>query len=178
VEFRVIRLASIALALAGLHACAVSADEIQTARSAANAQLMCIAPSDGASRLAGLASVAVNPPPARVDDGAAPAVAGMRVFLDPQTGRRVGPRPLPPQALAALERAMLRRDGAGLVQQILPNGAVLVRLQGRFHNMAVARIDPEGGRSTTRCVTSFETAQPLLAAQELRTAAPEASCGE
>jgi hypothetical protein len=177
-EFGVIRFASITLALAGLHACAASADEIQTARSAANAPLMCIAPSDGASRPAGVSSVEVNSPGARRDEGAAPGVAGMRVFLDPQTGRRVGPRPLPPQALAALERAMLRRDGAGLVQQILPNGAVFVRLHGRFHNMAVARIDPEGGRSTTRCLTSSETAQSPLPAEEPRAAAPEASCGD
>jgi hypothetical protein len=86
----------------------------------------------------------------------------MRVFLDPDTGRVVGPDQLPPQALSALEQALMRRDGEGLVQQTLPNGAVVVHLQGRFHNFAVATIDPDEGASASQCVTSEAAAQSLL----------------
>jgi hypothetical protein len=86
----------------------------------------------------------------------------MRVFLDPQTGQRVSPDQLPPQALSALEQAMMRRDDSGLTQHTLPNGAVVVDLEGRFHSVAVARIDPEGGVATTHCVTDSEAKRSLL----------------
>jgi hypothetical protein len=89
-----------------------------------------------------------------------PGGAGMRVFLDPQTGRLVDRDQLPPEALSALEQAMLRRDTAGLIQRTLPGGAVVVDLQNRFHHFAVASIDRNGGVSSTRCVTSAEAARP------------------
>jgi hypothetical protein len=173
-----IRLAGITLALFWLHAGAAPADEAQAAGPAAEAPLMCLAPSDRPSWPASVQSLEVTPSGARPDDAPPPAAAGMRAFLDPQTGRLIAPRPLPPQALAALEQARLRRDDSGLAQQILPNGAILVHLQGRFHNLAVARIEPEGDVSTPRCVTSSETARSLLAAEAERPAAPRASCGD
>ena len=107
-----------------------------------------------------------------------PGTAGMRVFLDPQTGRVIAPDQLPPEALSALEQAMLRRDAKGLTQRTLPNGAVLVDLQERFHNFAVATIGPGGGVSTNRCVTSAETAQSLLDAGAKRVPGKQASHDE
>ncbi len=106
---------------------------------------------------------------------APPGTAGMRVFLDPQTGRVIAPDQLPPEALSALEQAMLRRDTGGLIQRSLPSGAVVVDLQGRFHNFAVATIEPEGGVSTTRCLTSGEAARSLLEAGAKRSPREQAS---
>ncbi len=102
----------------------------------------------------------------------------MRVFLDPQSGRVIAPDQLPPEALSALEQAMLRRDTGGLIQRNLPSGAVVVDLQGRFHNFAAATIGPEGGLSTTRCVTSAEAAQSLLDAGAKRGPGKRASHDE
>ena len=173
-----IRFAGITLALCWLHAGAAPADEAEAARPTAEAPLMCLAPTDGPSWPASVPSLEVAPSGARPDDAPPPGAAGMRVFLDPQTGRLVAPRQLPPQALAAREQAMLRRDDSGLAQQVLSNGAILVHLQGRFHNLAVARIEPGGDVSTPRCVTSSETARSLVAAEAERPAAPRASCGD
>jgi len=173
-----IRFAGITLVLCWLHAGAAPADEAEAARPAAEAPLMCLAPSDGPSWPASVQSLEVTPSGARPDDAPPRGAAGMRVFLDPQTGRLIAPPQLPPQALGALEKAMLRRDDRGLAQQILPSGAILVHLQGRFHNLAVARIEPEGDVSTTHCVTSSEAARSLLAAEAGRPAAQRAFCGD
>lgn len=173
-----IRFAGVTLALVWLHAGAAPADEAEAARPAAETPLMCLAPTDGPPWPASVQPLEVTPSGARPNDAPPLGVAGMRVFLDPQTGRLIAPDQLPPQALAALEQAMLRRDDSGLAQQILPNGAILVHLQGRFHNLAVARIEPEGDVSPPRCVTSSETARFLLAAEAERPAAPRASCGD
>ena len=173
-----LRFAGITLALLWLHAGTARADEAEAARPAAEAPLMCLAPSNGPSWPASFQSPEVTPPGPPPDDVPTQGAAGMRVFLDPQTGRLIVPPQLPPQALGALEQAMLRRDDSGLAQQILPNGAILVHLQGRFHNVAVARIEPEGDVSTTHCVTSSEKARSLLAAEAERPAAPRASCGD
>lgn len=174
-KLRAIRFAGIALALSGLHAGVASADGAQAARAAAEAPLMCRAPTAGPSWPAPVQSLEVTPVVAPADAASPPGAAGMRVFLDPQTGRLIAPHQLPPQALAALEQAMLRRDDSGLTQQILTNGAVIVHLQGRFHNLAVARIEPEGEVSTTRCLSSSEAARSLLAAEAEQPSPPRAS---
>jgi len=91
-----------------------------------------------------------------------PGSAGMRIFLDPETGRLIGPDQLPPQALSALEMAMLRRDTRGLTQRTLANGAVVVDLQGRFQSFAIATLQPRGDVSTSRCVAAAVSAEALL----------------
>lgn len=105
-----------------------------------------------------------------------PGAAGMRVYVDPESGQLIGPDRLPPQALSPLEQAMLRRDAEGLTEQSLPNGAVVVDLGGRFRNLAVATVDAEGRARTTHCVTSAEAAPSRL--EEEPTPDPRDAHGE
>lgn len=178
VKIRAIRFAGVALAVSGLHAGVASADGAQAARLAAEAPLSCRVPTAGPSWPAPVQSLEVTPLGVPADAASPPGAAGMRVFLDPQTGRLIAPDQLPRQALAALEQAMLRRDDSGLTQQILPNGAVFVHLRGRFHNLAVVRNEPAEDVSTTRCVTSSQAARSLLAAEAEQPLPLRASCDD
>ena len=71
--------------------------------------------------------------------------AGMRVYLDPETGEPGAQ----PSAGAAIEldpelANALRHDDTGLVQVTHPNGAVSMNLEGRYAEATVVRIDENG----------------------------------
>ena len=84
-----------------------------------------------------------------------------RVFLDPETGR---PGP-PPQArraeLSVASRQRLNRSSQGLQPQTLPDGTLLVNLQGRFQNMSVVTLDHNGDHHLT-CGHSIEAIEQAL----------------
>jgi hypothetical protein len=82
-------------------------------------------------------------PPAAVS--ATPVgTAGMIVAIDPESGVLVPPTAEQVRTLTAAERTGLMRTSEGLTQVRLPNGAVMVDLQGRFMEYGVVQLDPAG----------------------------------
>jgi hypothetical protein len=82
-------------------------------------------------------------PPAAVPTTTAGA-AGMIVAIDPESGALVPPTAEQVRTLTAAERTGLMRTSAGLTEVRLPNGAVMVDLQGRFMEYSLAQLDPAG----------------------------------
>lgn len=84
-------------------------------------------------------------------------VAGRNVEVDPQTGQI---KPLTPQEAKQLAeglKVMLNRSTEGLVQVQEPDGSVSMDLQGRFQNVAVAKVNQDG--SVTRaCIDNPQAA--------------------
>jgi len=74
-----------------------------------------------------------------------PGVGGMIVAIDPETGQLGAPSP---EQIRALELAgqhlAVSRTDEGLRQTVLANGAVILHLDGRFQDYAVARVDRNG----------------------------------
>lgn len=70
--------------------------------------------------------------------------AGMIVAIDPESGALVPPTAEQVLTLTAAERTGLMRTSEGLTQVRLPNGAVMVDLQGRFMEYSVVQLDPAG----------------------------------
>jgi hypothetical protein len=79
----------------------------------------------------------------------APAAPGMVVGIDPETGRLGMPTAAQMLELSAAERTGLLRTSDGLTEVVLPDGSVMVDLQGRFMTYAVVRLDALGGRAFT-----------------------------
>jgi hypothetical protein len=108
--------------------------------------------------------------PARPSGSALLGGAGLRVHIDPATGKPFTP-PAAERAVPAgswLERAM-SSSGAGLEEVRLPNGAVRVNLQGRFMNALFATIGPDG-----KLVVGHEPPASLAGAAAGASAAEEA----
>ena len=84
-------------------------------------------------------------------------VGGQDVHVDSQTGEI---QPLTPQEAAKLAeglKPMLNRSTEGLVQVQHPDGSVSADLQGRFQNVAVARVNKDGTVSES-CVDNPKAA--------------------
>ncbi len=87
---------------------------------------------------------ATAPAPTRAP---APGQAGMRAYIDPETGTLGGP-----VTDAGLGGSNVIIDsGEGLVEERLPNGAVKIDLQGQFQEYAVMQLDANG-HPVMRCV--------------------------
>jgi hypothetical protein len=83
--------------------------------------------------------------------------AGAQVPLDPQTGQV---RPLTQdeaQQLAAGIKQLVNQSTDGLQSVRHPDGSVSMDLQGRFQNIAVAKLD-EDGKLTQSCIDNPESA--------------------
>jgi hypothetical protein len=100
------------------------------------------------------ASVVVSNPatPAPQSVAAAPAApstvagaAGMRIYKDPETDE-IGP---PTAGTAILDGDGTSQDMTGLTKVTLPDGSVMVDLQGRFQEAMVMQIDAHGNRVVT-----------------------------
>ncbi len=78
---------------------------------------------------------------------ATPAIAmgthSMRAYLDPETGT-LGSMPTATTLSAKSLDPALSRSSEGLVQKTLPDGTVMVDLQGRFQNASLAHLDTDG----------------------------------
>lgn len=69
-------------------------------------------------------------------------------------------QPSKPVALSELtgrEKNMLSRSDEGLRAQVLPNGAVVLNLRGRFQNMATAATDQNTGQLIKVCSIGDDT---------------------
>ena len=69
-----------------------------------------------------------------------PGAAAKRIYVDPHSGRLLSSPPagVAVLLLSAKEQQMISRSHVGLYEEVLPNGAIMVNLQGRFRNLAVA----------------------------------------
>lgn len=86
----------------------------------------------------------------------APAQAGMRAYIDPETGTLGGPGPLPPpsdEAVKALGPETLEEP----VETVLPDGSVMLDLKGRGQEYSIMQLDADGQR-VVRCVENPNTA--------------------
>jgi hypothetical protein len=107
-------------------------------------------PPDGATaaRTTGAPALAGAPP-------AAPGTAGRIVAIDPETGRPGAPSPEQVRALTGSEDAYVVQTAEGLREEHLPDGTVLLHLDGRFQNYSVARVGRDG-RPVLGCVHDQE----------------------
>jgi hypothetical protein len=86
------------------------------------------------------AGEAVEQPPVITNTGQ----MAVRVFIDPETGELGGPPGVEPPGLSIATQNRLSRSSHGLQTRALPDGTVLLNLQGRFHNMSVVTLDEDG----------------------------------
>ena len=92
--------------------------------------------------LSGLGITRATAGPAEQDDA---QLSAARVYTNPETGKLGGPPPdIEPLGLSIAERNKLNRSGEGLEKRQLPDGTLLVNLQGRFQNMSVVSKTPDG----------------------------------
>jgi len=91
----------------------------------------------------------------------APGSAGMIVALDPETGTFGMPTPEQARELEEQMKASLSHSDEGLEFIDHPDGSTSVDLQGRFQNMSIAHIGPDG-RVHTTCVDDHDAARKAL----------------
>jgi len=91
-------------------------------------------------------------------------VAGQQVFVDPATGRLRQPTPEEAQRLTAGLQELLSDSPEGLEVIHLPDGSMMVDLQGRFENVSLATVDAGGNLGLT-CVDNAVSAKALLKGQ-------------
>lgn len=81
----------------------------------------------------------------------APAQAGMRIYLDPENGT-LSPVPVGPDAAADASKADFGTEVLkDPVQTVLPDGSVMIELNGHGQEYFMMNIDKDGKR-TTKCV--------------------------
>lgn len=101
-----------------------------------------------------------------------PGTAGMRAYLDPETGELVvGVLPASEIELDADTQNALRRDTEGLKIVQHADGSVSMDLDGRFQNVSVARIDENG--VVTVCDDNVENVERNLNQNVSHPATPE-----
>jgi len=111
-----------------------------------------------ASALLAVVLLAAGEPGEEPPEPSVPA-AGLRVYLDPETGE-VSNRPADPASrLEAWGGVLSPRDrlntyGGDLLQERLPGGGFKVDLRGRFQSAVVATIDPETDTVKIDCVST------------------------
>jgi hypothetical protein len=91
--------------------------------------------------------------------------AGMMVAIDPETGAFVPPSAAQALLLTSAEQTGLLRGFEGLTEVRLPNGAVMVDLQGRFMEYSVLRLDLQG-RPRLGCVNDDRALLHWLTSRE------------
>ena len=84
-------------------------------------------------------------------------VAGQRVVVDSQTGQIKQLTPDEARKLAAGLKQMVNQSTEGLAQEQRADGSVSLALEGRFKNVAVARVNNDGS-VTQSCVDNPEAA--------------------
>lgn len=93
----------------------------------------------------------------------APGEAGLRAYINPETGKvEVSSIPQTPayKNLDPATREALRRDSDDLEQVVHPDGSVSVNLEGRFQNTSVAHIGKDG--KTYICTDHAKHVQDIL----------------
>lgn len=92
------------------------------------------------------------------------AAAGLVAYIDPATGGLTStPTEEQRAALRAALAALVNESDAGLSEVMLPDGTVVMDLQGRFQEAVVVQVAPDGTRHLA-CVGSLATATEAPAA--------------
>lgn len=104
---------------------------------------------------------------ARKTQAAAPAQSGQRVFVDPDTGKITEPTPEQIQALEQAVAGMLSQSSEGLQVIELPDGSVTIDLEGRFQEVVVAAVAPDGS-VRMGCVDHPAQVKGVLGAKPVR----------
>ena len=99
----------------------------------------------------------VDKQPAVAAPEARPAEAGMRAFLDPESGTLGVP---PAQPLFAASDKTAPSSSEQPVQIVLPDGSVMMDLKGTCQEYVVMQLDANG-RLSTRCVQDPAAAAAL-----------------
>jgi hypothetical protein len=112
--------------------------------------------------LAGDDPAAAAPPEqaaAQTPAEAAPvAAAGLVAFIDPATGGlTTNPTEEQRAAMRTALAVLVNDSGDGLVEVRLPDGSVVMDLQGRFHEAVVVQVAPDGARNL-QCIGSIPDA--------------------
>ena len=95
------------------------------------------------------------------NDVSAPGTAGLKAYLDPETGElTTGPAPASELELDAELQNALRRDDEGLEVVRHPDGSYSMDLQGRFQSVSVVTIDANGKR--TICTDNVGAVENVL----------------
>lgn len=73
------------------------------------------------------------------------ATGGLRAYLDPATGKLIEQAPdgISALALTETELYMFSDDDFGLIERVMPDGGLMIDLQGRFREGTVASIDKD-----------------------------------
>ncbi len=94
---------------------------------------------------------------------AAAEQSGMQVAIDPVTGQLRAPNAEEARILTAALRLTLNDSSDGLQGVRLANGAEMLPLEGRYMNVFIALMHPEGGLQT-ECVSNADQAAAVVAA--------------
>ncbi len=92
-----------------------------------------------------------------------PGTAGMIVALDPESGAFGLPAARQADVLLRAEENMLSRSTEGLQAQYLPDGTVMLDLQGRFQEFSMARLGADG-RIVFDCLSDVNAVRTTLRA--------------
>jgi hypothetical protein len=117
--------------------------------------------------LGGLGIASVISDPLAQDDAQLSAAtstgqSGAWLHINPETGKLGGPPPgIDPPGLSIAEQHRLSRSEEGLEKQQLPDGTLLVNLQGRFQSMSVVSKTPDGKMHIT-CSHSVDDVEHKL----------------
>lgn len=132
-------------------------------------------PIDGAVPAAHRASAGPRPAAVATRSGQAaplrPAMAGMVVGIDLETGELGMPTPEQLRALSESPQYQVDHSAAGLVDVHHPDGSVSVDLQGRFQEYATVRVGPDG-KLIFRCVDGKEAVKGAVESSTPAPAAP------
>jgi len=99
-----------------------------------------------------------------------------RTFVDPATGRTVEPTPEQIQALEQAVAEMLSQSTEGLEPVEQPDGTIMLDLDGRFQEIAIATVAP-GGEVSVGCVDHPRQVKQVLQ-RKLRPSAKPAPAAE
>ena len=101
-----------------------------------------------------------------------PAAAGMVVGVDPEAGLLGLPSRAQAAALVGLPGLSLNHSSDGLVPRRLPDGSLMLDLQGRFREYYLVHVDPQG-RVVPQCLDD-----PVAIRRALVTPLPPAALEE
>lgn len=103
------------------------------------------------------------------------AEAGLRVYVDPQSGELVSqPVTAEQRHQAATADSMFNEDTSDLVPVQMADGSIMVDLKGRFQQATVATVQADGS-IRTYCSDAEHVAQGLHSHEVLGTALPAAA---
>lgn len=104
-------------------------------------------------------------------------VSGQQVSVDPATGRLQQPTPEEAKQMTSELSAMLQRSVENLDAITLPNGTMMVDLDGGFQNVTMASFDADGQLVLT-CVDDLQSAETVLQLGAVSLVAPRVQVQE